>query len=90
MFVISSSLIHSVFLTIQGPCKSSVVLTFIKRHLPSTKLVEEIGTEMTFMLPTARGQAQAFDDLFNDLDRNKANLHIDQYGVSESTLEEVW
>ena len=51
--------------------------------------MEEIGSEVTYVLPTSKGRLQAFTNLFEQLDKHKESLGIDKYGVSDSTLEEV-
>ena len=51
--------------------------------------MEEIGSEMTFILPTDKGQSSLFHQLFTSLEEKKDSLYIDSYGVSDTTLEEV-
>ena len=57
--------------------------------MPGSKLVENIGTEVTFQLPEEGARSGAFEQLFNDLDRNLQRLGISSYGISDTTLEEV-
>ena len=57
--------------------------------MPGSKLVENIGTEITFQLPEEGARSGAFEQLFNDLDRNLQRLGISSYGISDTTLEEV-
>ena len=74
---------------IQGLCKSSEVLQFIRRTIPNARLVEEIGTEMTFILPVEDDYVAQMKKLFGELDKNKAKLFIHTYGLTDTTLEEV-
>lgn len=74
---------------IAGLCKSSELLTFIQRLVPDARLVEEIGTEMTFILPVSDDYVSQMTRLFEELDANKSRLHIHTYGLSDTTLEEV-
>ena len=53
------------------------------------ELLEEHQTEITFVLPTDRGQRSYFADMFEDLDSRKTELGIVSYGVADTTLEQV-
>lgn len=72
-----------------GLCNSATVLSFIHRSVPTAILVEEVGTEMTFVLPLQDNTTAGFYHLFQTLDSQLENLHIASYGVSDTTLEEV-
>ena len=61
----------------------------IRDHVPAAQLVEEIGTEITYVLPVNQGQTAEFGPLFENIDACRSELMIDKYGVSDSTLEEV-
>ena len=66
--------------------------TFIQKHIPNARLVEEIGTDIVFILPTDESKDTAmkqFENLFNELDKNLKKLRISTYGLSDTTLEEV-
>jgi len=58
------------------------------RHVPSAELSSNVGTEIAFQLPT--NEAPKFAALFRELDSLKGKLPIDEYGVSVTTLEEVF
>ena len=65
---------------------------FIQRHIPTASLVEEIGSDIVFILPTKDSKEnpmKQFEVLFNELDKNLAQLNIATYGLSDTTLEEV-
>ena len=61
----------------------------IHDHVPAAQLVEEIGTEITYVLPVNQRQTAEFGPLFENIDACRNELMIDKYGVSDSTLEEV-
>lgn len=65
------------------------MLAFLLKYIPNAKLVEEVGTELTFMLPTHEGQITSFPEMFAQLETQKGALGINSYGVSDTTLEEV-
>ena len=65
---------------------------FIQRHIPTASLVEEIGSDIVFILPTKDSEEnpmKQFEVLFKELDKNLAQLNIATYGLSDTTLEEV-
>jgi len=70
-------------------CNESLVTSFIKSYLPTAQLVENIGSELTYVLPAEMAREGRFQDLFEELDKNLDKLHIGSYGVSDTTLEEV-
>lgn len=70
-------------------CSEPLVTSFIKSYLPSAQLVENIGSELTYVLPAEMAREGRFQDLFEELDKNLEKLHIGSYGVSDTTLEEV-
>ncbi|PFX16944.1 ATP-binding cassette sub-family A member 1 [Stylophora pistillata] len=71
-------------------CKEPAVTSFVKTYIPTAQLVENIGSELTYVLPTELAGEGRFQDLFEELDKNLDQLHIGSYGVSDTTLEEVF
>ncbi|XP_048589175.1 phospholipid-transporting ATPase ABCA1-like isoform X2 [Nematostella vectensis] len=71
-------------------CNEKSVTSFIKSHIPSASLVEHVGTELTYVLPSHAAKEGKFQDMFEELDRNLHKLHVGSYGVSDTTLEEVF
>jgi phosphatidylserine/phosphatidylglycerophosphate/cardiolipin synthase-like enzyme len=71
-------------------CSSAAVLAFIQQTLPDCRLVEEIGSEITFVLPSDSQHRSQFKHLFERLEASKDELHISSYGVSDTSLEEVF
>ena len=63
---------------------------FIQKWVPSARLLEEIGSEMIYILPTTDPVVvKKFERLFTELDRYMPKLKIKSYGLSDTTLEEV-
>ncbi|GBG28748.1 ABC transporter ATP-binding protein [Hondaea fermentalgiana] len=58
----------------------------VTKYVPQAVLSSNVGTEVTFQLPTA--SAGKFPALFQEID--SSSLPIEQYGVSVTTLEEVF
>lgn len=67
----------------------SLVSSLILSHVPAARLVEDLGHELTYVLPYSAAKDGAFVELFKDLDKKLADLGISSYGVSDTTLEEV-
>lgn len=67
----------------------SLISSLILRHVPTARLVEDLGHEVTFVLPYHAAKDGAFVDLFKVLDVKLVDLGISSYGVSDTTLEEV-
>lgn len=73
------------FATPDVPLVSSLILS----HVPAARLVEDLGHELTYILPYTAAKDGAFVELFKDLDKKLPDLGISSYGVSDTTLEEV-
>ena len=63
------------------------VTKFIKKHCPTAELMTDIGSSLTYTLPSP--ELSSFDSLFAALDKNLSSLGISGFGVSDSTLDEV-
>ncbi|XP_062404777.1 phospholipid-transporting ATPase ABCA1-like [Sardina pilchardus] len=72
------------------PADASVICGLILKHVPGARLVEDLGHEITFVLPYASAKDGAFVDLFHEMDDRLAELGISSYGVSDTTLEEIF
>lgn len=60
----------------------------VQDAVPSSYLISNAGTEMSFQLPI--GESKHFIGMFRNLDDLMAYRSIDSYGVSVTTLEEVF
>ncbi|KAM7263046.1 hypothetical protein ACFE04_000729 [Oxalis oulophora] len=82
---------------------ASVAADIVFRHIPSATCVSEVGTEISFKLPLA--SSSAFESMFREIDSYTRrsvchtetisngdinNLGIESYGISVTTLEEVF
>jgi ABC-type multidrug transport system ATPase subunit len=64
------------------------LLKFIRGYVQSAELVSQAGTEMNFTLPLSA--SSDFAPLFGQLEERKAQLSVQEYGVSVTSLEEVF
>ncbi len=71
---------------------------FIQKYVPTARLLEQIGSELIYVLPTStasRSQSaggknnKRFELLFSELERYMEKMNIKSYGLSDTTLEEV-
>lgn len=67
----------------------SAISNLIMKHVPEAKLVEDIGHELSYVLPYEAAREGAFVELFHEIDDRLSDLGISSYGISETTLEEV-
>lgn len=68
--------------------QSKQIVDFVQNILPSAKLAGDISMEIKFQLPTS--DSSLFEPFFRSLDDNKQSLGIQSYGISLTTLEEVF
>eukprot|EP00256_Glycine_max_P032193 XP_006576815.1 ABC transporter A family member 1 isoform X1 [Glycine max] len=82
---------------------ASIAGDIVYRHVPSATCVSEVGTEISFRLPMA--SSSAFERMFREIEGcmkktvsnmelsgngDKDSLGIESYGISVTTLEEVF
>uniref|UniRef100_A0A4W5PIQ9 P-type phospholipid transporter n=1 Tax=Hucho hucho TaxID=62062 RepID=A0A4W5PIQ9_9TELE len=59
-------------------------------HVPAARMVENLGHELIYVLPYGAAKDGAFVELFKDMDNRLPDLGISSYGVSDTTLEEIF
>jgi ATP-binding cassette subfamily A (ABC1) protein 3 len=69
-------------------CKDSEVIAFVTSRVSTAQLLSNVGTEIAFQLPLA--SSSQFASMFADIDDNLQKLGLLSYGVSVTTLEEVF
>ncbi|CAH1396659.1 unnamed protein product [Nezara viridula] len=62
----------------------------IKNYVPKAEVSEKFGTEIKYNLPKLGGSVYKYQKLFKYLEENRTNLGINSFGVSDTTLEEVF
>ena len=72
----------------QPNCATFNVEVFVKSFVPSAKKVTDVGMELSFILPSS--EVSKFSDLFDDLERLKEDLGVASFGISITTMEEVF
>jgi ATP-binding cassette subfamily A (ABC1) protein 3 len=67
---------------------SQAMTTLVKSHVGDAVVLNDVGTEMSFQLPfSASG---AFPSLFEQIEKSQEKLGLESYGISVTTLEEVF
>ena len=66
------------------------LLNFICSFVPGTTLDKNFNCELTFLLPSAARLTGEFENLFHHLEESMNALGIQSYGVSDTSLEEVF
>uniref|UniRef100_A0A7N8WNF1 Phospholipid-transporting ATPase ABCA1-like n=1 Tax=Mastacembelus armatus TaxID=205130 RepID=A0A7N8WNF1_9TELE len=62
----------------------------VRRHVPEAVFLESIGQEITYILPYGGAKDGTFALLFQELDLAMADLGLTSYGISDTTLEEIF
>eukprot|EP00736_Rhodelphis_marinus_P006281 Rmarinus@m.16243 len=62
--------------------------SFVKEYVPEAKLLSNVGSEVSFQLPLAA--SSGFEPMLATMEKDSVNLGIRSYGLSVTTLEEVF
>ncbi|XP_022097183.1 ATP-binding cassette sub-family A member 1-like isoform X2 [Acanthaster planci] len=73
-----------------GSCKESVVTSFVQSYVPGAVLCENLGKELSYILPAGATHYNALESLFQELEIYKERLFISDFGISDTSLEEVF
>ncbi|CAO2624895.1 Glucosylceramide transporter ABCA12 [Lemmus lemmus] len=72
-------------------CDTVAVTAMIQSHLPEAYLKEDIGGELVYVLPPFSTKVSgAYLSLLRALDKGMSKLNIGCYGISDTTVEEVF
>lgn len=69
-------------------CDSSHVTDLLRTYIPDIKVETDIGTELSYLLD--EHNISVFQTMLQDLERKSDELMIESYGISLTTLEEVF
>jgi len=67
---------------------SKPIKELVQRHVPESKVLSDVSAEFALQLPLE--STHKFQGLFDEVDKNLERLGISSYGVSVTTLEEVF
>ncbi|XP_053437443.1 phospholipid-transporting ATPase ABCA7 [Nycticebus coucang] len=66
------------------------VLALVQQWVPGARLVEELPHELVLVLPYVSALDGSFTKLFQELDRRLGELRLTGYGISDTSLEEIF
>ncbi|GMF13570.1 unnamed protein product [Phytophthora lilii] len=69
-------------------CDDDAVAAFVTSYVPAAQLLSNVGSEIAFQLPLH--SSSEFATMFAEMDRQLQSLGLLSYGVSVTTLEEVF
>ncbi|KAM3876265.1 phospholipid-transporting ATPase ABCA1 [Diretmus argenteus] len=68
----------------------AALLALAQRYIPGARLVEEAGREAVVNLPQAAAYDSSLGVFLSELDHRLTELGVTSYGLSDSTLEEIF
>ncbi|XP_015249332.1 PREDICTED: ATP-binding cassette sub-family A member 1-like isoform X2 [Cyprinodon variegatus] len=68
----------------------AAVTQLVCSYIPEATFLESIGQEITFILPYSGARDGTFATLFHKLDLSMGKLGLTSYGISDTTLEEIF
>ncbi|ETO60198.1 hypothetical protein F444_21574 [Phytophthora nicotianae P1976] len=69
-------------------CDDTAVTNLIRSYVPSAELLSNVGSEIAFQLP--QKSSAMFAPMFTEMDNKMTKLGLLSYGISATTLEEVF
>lgn len=69
-------------------CDSEAVTELLQTHLPELRVESDNDTELSYLLP--EDKVDLFKGIFEDLENNQSELNLKGFGVSLTTLEEIF
>ncbi|XP_032250751.1 phospholipid-transporting ATPase ABCA7 [Phoca vitulina] len=73
-----------------GTAGAAELLSLVQRLVPGTRLVEGLPRELVLMLPYGGAADGSFARLFRELDQRLGELGLASYGISDTSLEEIF
>uniref|UniRef100_A0A8C2IYY7 P-type phospholipid transporter n=1 Tax=Cyprinus carpio TaxID=7962 RepID=A0A8C2IYY7_CYPCA len=87
--------IHSYSMFILDQCNLTTLIiikdsitTLVHHHVPEARLIEVIGQELTFLMPSRGFKHRSYASLFRELEETLTDMGLSSFGVSDTSLEE--
>jgi len=68
--------------------RENQITTFLEKFVPETKVVHHSGHKLVHRFPL--GSERCFPELFKDFEESLDNLGVEGYGISNSSLEDIF
>lgn len=69
-------------------CDVNNVTALLRKYIPSIKVETNVGSELSYVL--AENESEIFEQMLSDLENNSKKLGVNSYGISLTTMEEVF
>lgn len=69
-------------------CRTEAITQTILKYVPEAEVENDVAAELSYILPSER--SSQFEDMFVELDSREKELCIQSYGISVTTMEEVF
>ena len=69
-------------------CIPDEVTAMITQHITGAELDQNVGSELSYILPD--NEAKNFPAMFTELEAKQDKLRIQSYGLSVTTMDEVF
>eukprot|EP00299_Pterocystis_sp_00344_P002494 c12818_g1_i1.p1 GENE.c12818_g1_i1~~c12818_g1_i1.p1 ORF type:complete len:1215 (-),score=255.25 c12818_g1_i1:43-3321(-) len=79
---------YNLTITKLANCNQATLANTVTSRIHGARMLSDVGTELTFQLPVA--EAQNFPQLLHILETEKEQLMIQEYGISITTMEEIF
>ena len=79
---------YSLSMTLGGNSDEERISEIVKKVIPVAEVKSNASGELIFSLPAA--ESKSFGELFEGLERNKVELDIGNFGLSITTMEDVF
>jgi hypoxanthine-guanine phosphoribosyltransferase len=79
---------YRLFIEKKEQCNTGNITRFIREYVHDVKLERETSSELVFGIK--RGASQHIGQLINALDEQRQDIDINSYGLSMTTIEEVF
>ncbi|XP_028282913.1 retinal-specific ATP-binding cassette transporter-like [Parambassis ranga] len=66
------------------------ITSLIHHHVPEARLIEMIGQELTYLLPSKGFKHRAYASLFRELEETLGDMGLSSFGISDTSLEEIF
>uniref|UniRef100_A0A671PN16 ATP-binding cassette, sub-family A (ABC1), member 4a n=1 Tax=Sinocyclocheilus anshuiensis TaxID=1608454 RepID=A0A671PN16_9TELE len=70
--------------------EADLITALVHHHVPEARLIEVIGHELTFLLPSQGFKHRSYANLFRELEETLADMGLSSFGVSDTSLEEIF
>jgi ATP-binding cassette subfamily A (ABC1) protein 3 len=79
---------YYLIMDIAPQCQPENITNLLRKHIPHVQVQAQAGSELTYQL--SESDSNKFEEMLSDLEKNINQLGVRSYGVSLTTLEEVF